>query len=49
MTLGVVAGRKWMIGVAQGEEWRELCVRKHSSMDMEVPGIWVERWEGIVT
>lgn len=38
-----------MGGDAQGEEWRELGVGKNSPLDIEVTGVWVERYKRIVS
>lgn len=49
MILGVVAGRKLITGDTEGKENIELCVKKHSSTNMEVTNLWVEKLEEIVT
>lgn len=43
MILGMVAGRKLITGDTRGEENIELCVRKHSSTNMEVTSVLVEK------
>lgn len=43
MILGVVAGRKLITGDTEGKENIELCVKKHSSTNMEVKNLWVEK------